>query len=134
MYIPAINLPAAGANEFVVPGHAGKSKTFGVNIRTIYAGGYRDTPINEPASAEEGTTVYYQKLAYTLQNPAYLRTDLRLSLKKDFRHHTSTLSLDLQNVTGRRNIYDQQYDNVKKQVVNLYQVGLIPVLNYKVEF
>jgi hypothetical protein len=113
---------------------AGKKKVFGVNIKLIYAGGYRDSPIDEAASALEAKTVYYQKEAYTLQNPAYFRADLRLSLKKDYRHVTTTLSLDLQNLTGTRNIYDQQYDPFQGKIVNIYQTGLIPVLNYKVEF
>ena len=113
---------------------AGKKKAFGVNVKLIYAGGYRNTPIDEPASAAEEQTVYFQKLAYTLQNPAYFRADLRLSLKKDYRHMTTTLSLDLQNLTGNKNIYDQEYDPFQGKVINLYQTGLIPVLNYKVEF
>ena len=113
---------------------AGKKKTFGANIKLIYAGGQRDTPIDKPASAAEEKTVYFQKQAYTLQNPAYFRADLRLSLKRDYRHMTTTLSLDLQNLTGNKNIYDQQYDPFQGKVVNSYQTGLIPVLNYKLEF
>lgn len=120
--------------DFVWATRSGKTKTFGVNIRVIAAGGYRTTPINLAQSQLEGTTVYYQKQAYTGQNPGYFRTDLRLSLKKDYRHLTTILSLDLQNMTGRQNIYDQYYDIVKKQVVNIYQAGLIPILNYKIEF
>jgi hypothetical protein len=105
-----------------------------VNIKLIYAGGYRDTPIDEPASAAEDKTVYFQKLAYTLQNPAYFRAHLRLSLKRDYQHMTTTLSLDLQNLTGKKNIYDQEYDPFQGKIVNIYQAGLIPILNYKVEF
>ena len=112
----------------------GKTKTLGINIKLIYGGGYRDTPIDEEQSALEEKTVYYQKEAYTLQNSAYFRADVRISLKKDYRHLTTTLSLDMQNLTGNKNIYDQQYDPVQGKVVNIYQVGLIPVLNYKVEF
>ncbi len=115
-------------------GKEGKAKTFGVNIKLIYAGGYRNTPIDEEQSAQQEKTVYYQKLAYTLQNPAYFRADLRLSLKKDYHKITTTLSLDLQNLTGNRNVYDQEYDPVQGKVVNTYQVGLLPILNYKVEF
>jgi len=49
-------------------------------------------------------------------------------------HLTTTLSLDLQNVTNNKNIHSQQYDIVKGKVTNVYQVGLIPVLNYRIEF
>ncbi|HEY4209090.1 MAG TPA: TonB-dependent receptor, partial [Puia sp.] len=127
-----INLVAG--KEFVLSQRDDRSKIFGINIKTIYAGGYRTTPIDAAQSALQDRTIYYQKQAYTLSNPAYFRTDLRLSLKKERRHLTTILSLDFQNLTGRRNVYDQQYDIVKKKVVTVYQVGLIPVLNYKVEF
>jgi hypothetical protein len=120
--------------DFIRVRQGGKTKTFGANIKLIYAGGYRDTPIDEEASAETQKTVFYQKQAYTLENPAYFRADLRLSMKKDYKHVTTTLSLDLQNLTGHQNIYEQQYDPVKGKVVNIYQAGLIPILNYKVEF
>jgi hypothetical protein len=48
--------------------------------------------------------------------------------------HTNTLSLDIQNVSNRLNVFGQWYDSEKGKVVTAYQNGLIPVLNYKVEF
>ncbi len=111
-----------------------KSKTFGVNIKTIAAGGLRSTPVDAAASRLRGSTVYKEKDAFTLQNDAYFRTDLRVSIKWNRRHFTSTLSLDLQNVTNRLNVFGQSYDEEKNQVVTNYQTGLIPILNYKIEF
>jgi hypothetical protein len=107
-------------------------KTFGINIKTIYAGGLRTTPIDLERSVQEGSVVYMENKAYTLQNPAYFRTDLRLSMKWNRARLTSTLSLDIQNITNRLNIYGQWFDSDKSQVITSYQVGLIPVLNYKV--
>ena len=120
--------------DFIRSKQAGKTKTFGVNLKWVFAGGYRTTPIDPGQSHIQEKTVFLQKEAYTLQNPAYFRADLRLSLKKDYRHLTTTLSLDLQNITNNKNLYSQQYDIVKGKVVNIYQVGLIPILNYRVEF
>jgi outer membrane receptor protein involved in Fe transport len=111
-----------------------EKKTFGINVKTIYAGGLRTTPIDLAASQNKGYTVFDEYRAYTLQNPAYFRTDLRLSMKWNKRHFTSTLSLDIQNVTNRKNVYYQYFDEDKNQIVYSYQMGLIPVLNYKVEF
>ncbi|HYC29561.1 MAG TPA: TonB-dependent receptor, partial [Chitinophagaceae bacterium] len=62
---------------------SGKARTFGINLKMIYAGGLRETPIDFDRSALEGNTVYKEKEAFTLQNPAYFRTDLRLSIKWD---------------------------------------------------
>lgn len=111
-----------------------KLRTVGVNIKTIYAGGYRTTPIDVPRSIDEGYTVFKEEQAYSLQNPAYFRTDLRVSIKWNRRKVTSTLSLDIQNLTNRLNFYNQRFDEKKASVVNNYQTGLIPILNYKIEF
>jgi len=111
-----------------------KKKTFGVNIKTIYAGGLRTTPIDFAASQSKGYTVFDEYNANTLKNPDYFRTDLRVSMKWNKRHFTSTLSLDIQNVTNRLNVYNQYYNEDENKIVYSYQTGLIPVLNYKIEF
>lgn len=111
-----------------------KHRTFGVNIKTIYAGGLRTTPIDLAASQQEGYTVFDEQAAYSLQNPAYFRTDLRVSLTWNRKRLTSTLSLDIQNLTNRLNIYNQRYDDDTHTIETNYQTGLIPVLNYKIEF
>ncbi|MEI9910612.1 MAG: hypothetical protein WDO71_13610 [Bacteroidota bacterium] len=57
-----------------------------------------------------------------------------MSIKWNRRRLTSTLSLDIQNLTNRLNIFNQYYDEEKDKVTNQYQTGLIPILNYKIEF
>jgi hypothetical protein len=109
-------------------------RSLGVNVKAVYAGGFRTTPVNVEESAAKGYTVYHEKDAFTLQNPDYFRTDLRVSLKWNRKYLTSTLSLDIQNVTNRQNLYGQYFDPLKGKVENSYQTGLIPVINYKVEF
>jgi hypothetical protein len=111
-----------------------KSKTVGISVKTIVAGGFRNTPIDIAASRQRGYTIYKEKEAYSLQNPAYFRTDLRLSIKCNRRYFTSTLSLDIQNITNRLNVFSQSYDSEKNKVITNYQNGLIPILNYKIEF
>jgi hypothetical protein len=109
-------------------------RTFGVNIKTIYGGGYRTTPLDETRSAIEGYAIYKEEQAFSLQNPAYFRADLRVSMKWNRRKLTNTISLDIQNITNRLNVYNQSYDKQKAAVVTNYQSGLIPILNYKIEF
>ena len=109
-------------------------RTLGANIKMIYAGGFRYSPINLDRSKNEGYTIVNDDAAFSQQNPAYFRTDVRLSIKWNRKNLTSTLSLDIQNVSNRQNIYNQYYDPFKDKIVNSYQTGIIPVLNYKVEF
>ncbi|MEI9945375.1 MAG: TonB-dependent receptor [Chitinophagaceae bacterium] len=113
---------------------ASKKKKFGINIKTIYAGGLRTTPIDLVASADKGYTVFKEKEAYSLQNPDYFRTDLRVSMTWNRKKITSTLSLDIQNISNRLNVYNQWYDEDENKIVTNYQSGLIPILNYKIEF
>jgi outer membrane receptor protein involved in Fe transport len=120
-----------GGKEFV---NVKKSRTFGINLKTIYGGGYRNTPVDIERSRQAGYTIYNEKDAYSMQNPAYFRTDLRVSMKWNRKRLTSTLSLDIQNLTNRENVFTQFYDIESERMVNTYQTGLIPILNYKIEF
>ncbi|HEY8893508.1 MAG TPA: TonB-dependent receptor [Niastella sp.] len=113
---------------------AGQKRVLGINFRIIYSGGYRTTPIDLPASQQEGYTIYKEKEAFSLQNEAYFRPDCRISIKWNRTRLTSTLSLDIQNMINRKNIYNQNYDLLKNTTVTNYQNGIIPVLNYKVEW
>lgn len=122
---------AVAGKEFPLKG---QRKVLGINIKIIYAGGFRDTPIDFEKSKQEGYTIYHEKEAFSLQNPAYFRPDLRVSMKWNRKKLTSTLSLDFQNAINRKNVYNQYYDAVKDQMVTSYQTGLIPILNYRIEF
>lgn len=120
-----------GGKDFL---HEWKPRRIGINLKTIWAGGYRNSPIDQEASALSGYTVFREKDAFSLQNKAYFRTDIRMSITWNRKKLTSTLSLDIQNVTNRLNLFNQWYDEEKNEIVNQYQTGLIPVLNYKLEF
>lgn len=109
-------------------------RVLGLNIRTIYTGGLRTTPINLEESMEKGEGVYEDNLAFTDKNPAYFRTDLRFSLKKNTSNSTRTWALDIQNATNRQNIYGSYFEPMSNEIKTSYQSPLIPILSYRVEF
>ncbi|MFD2574583.1 carboxypeptidase regulatory-like domain-containing protein [Spirosoma soli] len=111
----------------------GKS-VIGFNVKLTYYGGYRYTPIDLDASRQKGETVLIDSESYSQQLPAYFRTDIRLSWKKNRPSSTRTLSLDVQNVTNRQNIYGQYFEPRSGQIKTSYLSGLIPVLSYRVAF
>ncbi|MCE6992684.1 carboxypeptidase-like regulatory domain-containing protein [Dyadobacter sp. CY323] len=114
----------------------GKNKTniFAANIKILGAGGNRVTPVDLEKSRAEGKTVRDWSRSYSEQLPHYFRTDLRVSYTKNKKRTTSTLSLDIQNVSNRLNAFNQSYD-VKKDLVKITtQTGLLPILNYRLEF
>lgn len=120
-----------GGKDFV---SANKRRNFGINIKTIYAGGLRTTPVDLSQSQSKGYTVYDDYNAYSLRNPNYFRADLRISMKWNKKQFTSTLSLDIQNITNRLNVYNEFFNDETNKIEYNYQTGLIPVLNYKIEF
>jgi hypothetical protein len=111
-----------------------KSRIIGANIKTVFVGGWRYTPIDLEASIAEGGTVYTKDRIFEEQNPNYFRTDIRVSLKRNYKRVTTTLALDLQNASNRKNIGGQYFDNSKGEIKNWYQAPLLPILSYKVEF
>jgi len=71
---------ATFGKEFAV-GRKG-SNVIGVNLRLLWAGGNRYTPVNLERSRQEGQAVYDDARSFTLQAPDYFRSDLRVSYRK----------------------------------------------------
>jgi len=111
-----------------------KSRVYGVNVRTLSSGGFRTTPIDIQRSIAEGKTKFVESLAYTQQMPDYFRTDLRVSMKRNRSRSTTTLALDIQNVTNHQNLGGRYFDPETAQIKKWYQLPLLPVLSYKIEF
>jgi hypothetical protein len=111
-----------------------RNNIFAANVKLLAAGGNRATPVDLILSREENKTVYDWSKSYSEQLPFYYRMDVRLSYTKNKRKTTSTLSLDLQNVTNRLNAFDRYYDSKEDKITILRQTGLLPILNYRLEF
>ncbi|WP_025764543.1 TonB-dependent receptor [Dyadobacter tibetensis] len=111
-----------------------EERVWGVNAKILWIGGFRDTPIDIQASAASGSTVYQEDRAFSLKMKDYFRPDLRIYYKRNKSSHSSTFSLDLQNVTSSRNEAYSYFDQYQKGVVSQYQLGLIPVFSYRVQF
>ena len=65
---------------------------------------------------------------------AYFRTDLNVYWKVNHKRYSSTVQLDIQNLTNRENEGWRYFDYRKGAVLSKTQLGLIPNLAYKVEF
>ncbi len=105
-----------------------------MNTRILYLGGLREAPIDAPLSSAVGSTQYNYQNGYSLQLPDYFRTDLRLSWRKNKPGYTRTFSLDIQNVLNTQNVAYHYYDTFLQDVKTKYQLGIVPVLVYRVEF
>lgn len=127
-------LALTGGKEWNWPGRQQKSRTVALNLKALWNGGYREMPIDLAASVAAGSTVFISKGGYSQTLPDFRRVDMRLSIRKQKTNYTRTLAFDLQNVAGFRNVAYHYFDAVPQKVLARYQLGLIPVLSYRVDF
>lgn len=111
-----------------------KNRTIGFNIKSIYVGGFRYTPIDLDASVAAGETKFVTSQTYGKRMPDYYRLDIRLSLKRNYKRLTSTVALDIQNTTNRKNVGGQYFEEKTGSIKYWYQSPLIPILSYRLEF
>lgn len=110
------------------------NKAFGVHLRTLYLGGLRQPSIDNAQSQAQGQTVYERLTDNNFRLSNYLRFDVRVSWRKNKPGYTRTLSLDIQNVTNQGNPGFYYFDTHTQQVELKNQLGLIPVLVYRIDF
>jgi len=82
----------------------------------------------------QGKEVLEFDRAFETKTPDYFRLDVGVSYRKNNPDWGWIISLDVQNVTGRLNIWNEYYSPETEQMEKYYMLGLIPILNYRIEF
>jgi hypothetical protein len=113
---------------------AEKNRTIGLNTRVLYLGGLRQSAVNVNYSRDNNETVYNVDNPFNEKLKDYFRIDLRLSFRKNKPGYTRTFAVDIQNLTSQQNEAYQYYDFTQQKIVNKYQLGIIPVLVYRIDF
>ena len=127
-------LALSGGKEFQWQSKKGNTNVLGINIKMVYLGGFRSTPIDITQSVKLDETIFIENRAFSEQLPNYFKTDFRVYFKKSRPKYTTTLALDLQNMTNHQNVAYDYFDTQQGAVVTRYQLGLIPLLVYRVAF
>jgi Carboxypeptidase regulatory-like domain len=127
--------PSRFDNGFVFNLLAGKEwqigkSLFNVNVKNTWAGGIRVYPLN----IVNNNPVYDNSKGYSSHLPNFYRLDLKFNYTLNFKKTTSTLSIDINNITNRANPLTQIYNPITKKIEIINQLGLLPVLNYRVNF
>jgi hypothetical protein len=110
-----------------------RKRTINLGARALYLGGLRESKIVEGVSSG-GEPYYRNDEPYTTKLKDYFRIDLRLSFRKDKPGYTRTFAIDIQNVTANENEAYHYYDSTQDRIVTKYQLGIIPVLVYRIDF
>jgi hypothetical protein len=108
--------------------------TFGIDTKLTVTGGTRYTPFDISASKNAGYVIYKENEAYSMQHNTYIRWDLKFSYTRNLRKVTQKWYVDLQNLTGRENIYITTLNPKTGIVSNVNQIGFFPNINYQITF
>lgn len=121
-----------GGKEFPV----GKTKTNFIvtDIKFIWSGGAPLTPILLDESIAQGKTVFDLDHRYEQQSADYFRIDFKIGYRKNGSKSTHHLFLDIQNLTNHKNVFAQYYSPEEQKIETIYQLGFVPVFNYRVQF
>ncbi len=119
-----------GGYEFKIAKHYSMS----IDLKGNMAGGKRYVPIDLDASIASNTTEYDWDKAYEQQYDNYFRTDIRISLKADWKNLNHEWAVDLQNVTNTQNIYSEVYNPRTQEISRTYQTGFYPMVLYRITF
>ncbi len=99
-----------------------------------YSGGRPYTPINYEASAQVNRAVYATDDFNSARYPYYMRIDLRVDKKFDFKSSSLVAYLEIQNLLDRQNIYSYFWNEDEKEPGTIYQWAFFPVGGVSVQF
>lgn len=108
--------------------------TFGIDTKLTVTGGQRYTPFDIAASKIAGYVLYKENEAYSMQNSTYMRWDLKFSYVRNLKKITQKWYVDLQNITGRENMYIRTLNPKTGAVSQINQMGFFPNINYQITF
>jgi len=123
-----------GGKEWTKQKDNGKYRTWGLNLRVVSLGGFRESPIDIQASLAQQTTIFEEGAAFSISQAGFFRTDLRIYLKKAKPGRNGMWALDIQNLSNQENLAFRYFDTAQGQVVNQYQLGIIPILSYRISY
>ncbi len=121
-----------GGKEF----KAGKkgNNIFGINAKILWNGGKRGNPVDLDFFDQTGNVRIIQNQRNTLNLDDYWRIDTSFSYRINRPKVAHIISLDIQNLTNRQNI-DEMFFNTNTRLMQAeYQLELLPLLNYRIEF
>ena len=111
-----------------------RENVLGINTRFLYSGGNRFTPIDLEISGVREYEVERLSNPYSGQLSDYFRIDAGISYTINRPYLTHNIFLDIQNVTHQTNEGFVYYNRQRRQMDTIKQLGILPVLGYKLTF
>jgi len=68
------------------------------------------------------------------QFPNYFRTDLKIYFRMNMKKLDAEIAIDFQNIFNTQNIYSQNFNRSTGEVYNTYQLGMLIIPQYVINF
>lgn len=111
-----------------------KIRKLGGDLKLNWAGGRRFTPIDEEKSKLEHRPIYHKDQTFALQFPNYFRADIKLYFKHNGSKSNYEMGIDIQNIFNNQNIYSQNFNTSTGEIYNTYQLGIMVIPYFRIEF
>lgn len=111
-----------------------KRNIIAFDLRLTAAGGKRYVPIDLEASQAANKVKYIANEAYVHQYEDYFRTDVKLTYRLNAKKITQEWVLSAQNLTNRKNIFQETYNVLTGTIRTEYQMGIFPMIQYRILF
>lgn len=108
--------------------------TLTTDAKITFAGGQRYTPIDLDASIASNETVYDSDQTFEARHPVYFRPDIRVGIKIDGEKLTQEFALDIQNIANVKNPFNRTYNANTQEIETTYQLGIFPMILYRITF
>ncbi len=104
------------------------------DVKGVWAGGLRSTPVLIDESIIEASTVYDDSKTFEEKNENYYRVDVRVSYIINRPKVTHTISIDVRNVTNHINPFIQEFDIETAKIEKVSQLGIVPAVLWRLNF
>ncbi len=133
--------PSRFDNRFIFNGTIGKEITWskenknyilGLNLHGVTGGGLREPAIDVGESREIMKTVFDYSTGFSNQLDHFLKINFRIYYRINKAKRSSLLALDIQNLNNQKNASFHYFDPFLDQVNLNYQLGILPIISYKI--
>jgi hypothetical protein len=107
------------------------------DLKITWAGGKRYIPVDMEASRQNNGsfgTVYFEDQAYSRQFPDYFKSDIKIGYRRNGEKVSQLWEFYLENATNHKNPLTQTYSRREDAVININQLGIFPLFNYRIYF
>jgi len=111
-----------------------KENLLGINLKASYTGGGYYIPIDLASSVVQSREVLDESRVYTERFPDFIYLDFTLTYKMNYKKFSGTLALQIKNLLNQKPDAGYSYNPYLKAIEKEINLGIIPMISYKVEF